>query len=179
MKGTYQANKISRTGWVPLLRLTGAVVAVGALSSSIAAGGAAGAATSSVVSTSKNTQYGTILVSGNTVYTLKASKVACKAACLKIWPPVMLPTGVAKATAGPGVNASRLGTVKRSGDRQVTYGGKALYYFIGDGGPGQVKGNLTDTWGKWSVVVTVKPAHPSTGSGGTKTTNAGSGGVSF
>jgi predicted lipoprotein with Yx(FWY)xxD motif len=164
---------------VTLVRLAGALVAVGALSTSIAAAGAAGAATSSVVSTTKNAQYGTILVNGNTVYTLKASKVACGTACLKIWPAVLLPKGVANATAGPGVNAGRLGTVKRSGARQVTYGGNPLYYFIADSGPGQVKGNLTDKWGKWSVVVTVKPAHSSSGSAGTQTTNAGSGGVAF
>jgi hypothetical protein len=85
---------------------------------------------------------------------------------------------VTTTTAGPGVNAAKLGTVPRSGGAlQVTYGGKPLYYFFKDTRPGQVGGNLTDIWGKWSVVVTVKPAHPR--SGGTATTNAGSGGVSF
>ena len=39
-----------------------------------------------VVSTTVTTKYGTILVSGKTVYTLKASKVPCTARCLKIWP---------------------------------------------------------------------------------------------
>ena len=58
---------------------------------------------------------GTILVSGKTVYTLKPSKTACSTACLKIWPALMLPKGVTKATAGKGVSASKLGTVKRSG----------------------------------------------------------------
>ena len=72
-----------------------------------------------------------------------------------------------------------VGTVAGTGGaRQVTYGGKPLYYFFLDTGPGQVKGNITDKWGKWSVVVTVKPAHASSGSG-SGGTNAGSGGVSF
>jgi hypothetical protein len=61
----------------------------------------------------------------------------------------------------------------------VTYGGKPLYWFFKDTRPGQVGGNITDKWGKWSVVVTVRPAHGSSGSGGTPTTSSGSGGVSF
>ena len=108
-----------------------------------------------VISTAKNSKYGTILVSGHTLYTLKPSKVACGAKCLKIWPEVLLPKGVTKATAGTGVSAAKLGTVKRAGGAlQVTYSGKALYKFFEDTAAGQVKGVSTDTWGKWSVVVT-------------------------
>ena len=129
------------------------------------------------ISATKITSYGTILVSGTTVYTLKASKVACTAKCLTIWPEVLLPRGATKAVAGPGVNAAKLGTVKRPGNRlQVTYGGAALYWFSKDLGPGQVKGNVTDTWGKWTVVVTVKP------NGGVTTTTqvgGGGGGIGF
>lgn len=172
-----QADKIPGTRRkVPFLRLTGAALAIGGLSTSVAASGTAGAATSTVVSTTHNAQYGTILVSGKTVYTLKPSRVACGAQCLKIWPAVLLPKGVTATTAGPGVNAARLGSVRGiGGSLQVTYGGKPLYYYFKDTSPGQVKGNFTDKWGKWSVVVTVKPAHSS----GTPTTSAGSGGVSF
>ena len=145
-----------------------------------AAAGAVGASATSVVSTRKTAQFGTILVSGKTVYTLKPSKVACGAQCLKSWPPVLLPKGVTKPRASAGVNAARLGVVKGAGGTlQVTYGGKRLYYFFKDSAPGQVNGNLTDEWGKWSVVVTAKPAHPSNKSGGSPTTSAGSGGVSF
>lgn len=141
-----------------------------------AATGTAGASTSSTVSTKKTSQFGTILVSGRTVYTLKPSKVACGAQCLKFWPPVLLPKGVTTPTASSGVNSGRLGVAKAaSGALQVTYGGQRLYYFIKDTAPGQVNGNLTDEWGKWAVVVTVKPAHPT----GSPTTSAGSGGVSF
>ena len=162
---------------VPLVRLASVALALGGLSASFAAA-AASAAMSGVVSTTHNAHFGTILVSGNAVYTLKASKVPCGIECLKVWPEVLLPKGVTTTTAGRGVNAAKLGTVSRSGGSlQVTYGGKPLYYFFKDTRPGQVGGNLTDKWGKWSVVVTVKPAHPR--SGGTPTTNAGSGGVSF
>jgi predicted lipoprotein with Yx(FWY)xxD motif len=165
----------------PILRTAGMALAVCGLAATAttAAAGTAGAATSSVVSTTHTSKLGTFLVSGKTVYTLMPSTVACKASCLKVWPEVLLPKGVTKPTAGSGVNAAKLGTVKRSGGtRQLTYSGKPLYWFVGDTGPGQVHGDVTDTWGKWSVVVTAKPAH-SSGSGGATTTSSGSGGVAF
>ena len=43
----------------------------------------------------------------------------------------------------------------------MTYAGKPLYWFSGDTAAGQVHGNVTDTWGKWSAVVTAKPARSS------------------
>ena len=65
------------------------------------------------------------------------------------------------------MSAAKLGTVKVAGGAlQVTYSGKALYWFIGDKAPGQVNGNVTDTWGKWSDVATVKPATTPTSTGG-------------
>jgi predicted lipoprotein with Yx(FWY)xxD motif len=129
-----------------------------------------------VVSTVKNSKFGTVLVSGKTLYTLKASKTACSTSCLKVWPELVLPNGVTKATAGSGVSAAKLGTIARPGGvRQVTYGGKPLYTFIGDKSSGAVSGNLTDTWGTWSDVVTVKPASGQV----TTTTSAGTGGVAF
>jgi predicted lipoprotein with Yx(FWY)xxD motif len=140
--------------------------------------GTAGAATTprtaSEISTAKDARFGTILVAGkDTVYTLKPSTTACTAKCLKAWPPVELPSGTTAATAGTGVDAAKLGTkALADGTMQVTYGGKPLYWFFKDKAPGQVKGNVTDKWGKWLAVVTVpgksKP-----------TSNAGTGGVSF
>jgi predicted lipoprotein with Yx(FWY)xxD motif len=164
-------------------RIAGAAIALGGLSGVALVEGAASAATNVVVSTTKNAKLGTILVSGKTVYTLKASKTPCSTTCLKIWPALKLPQGVKKATAGKGVSAAKLGTVKmKSGALQVTYGGKALYYFSGDSAAGQVHGNLTDTWGKWSTVVTVKPASSGSGTSsnsGSGGSTAGSGGASF
>ena len=145
-------------------RMAAVTLAVGALSSSVIIGGIAAAASRHkvkhvVVSTTVTTTYGTILVSGKTVYILKsASKVPCTARCLKIWPALLLPKGVTTPTAGKGVNAASLGVMHRGGSRQVTYSGKPLYWFIGDSAPGQVHGNITDKWGAWSVVVTLKPA---------------------
>jgi predicted lipoprotein with Yx(FWY)xxD motif len=116
-----------------------------------------------VVAAVNNARLGTILASGKTLYTL--NKKDCTAKCLKYWPPLVLPIGVTKATAGNGVKAAKLGVVRvASGARQVTYAGKALYFFLDDTAAGQVRGNnLTDPWGTWSVVVTTKPASsPST-----------------
>jgi hypothetical protein len=77
------------------------------------------------------------------------------------------------------VSGAKLGTIKRPGGRlQVTYAGKALYWFAKDKVSGQVKGNLSDTWGKWSVVVLIKPeggGSPTT----TTTTGGGGGGIGF
>src|SRR5665213_1879819 len=149
-------------------RAATAALTVGALSLSTTIGNTAGAATrhqpNRVIATTQDAQFGTILVSGKTVYTLKASKTPCTTKCLKVWPEVLVAKGTTKAQAGSGVQASMLGTIKRSGGaRQVTYGGKPLYWFSGDSGAGQVNGNVTDTWGKWSVVVTAMSAPSSAG----------------
>jgi predicted lipoprotein with Yx(FWY)xxD motif len=155
-------------------RVAAGLVAVGGLSASLFAASPASAATSHtakgvVISTLKTKKDGTVLVSGDTLYTLKPSKTACAAACQKVWPEVLLPKGVTKATAGHGVSAAKLGTVRGAGGAlQVTYAGKPLYWFIGDKAPGQVNGNVTDTWGTWTDVGTVKPA-----------SNPGTGGVAF
>ncbi len=141
-----------------------------------------------VLSTQQSSTYGTILVSGDTLYSLSPSKTACAATCLKYWPELTLPKGVNAATAGKGVAGAKIGVVHRAGGvRQVTYEGKPLYYFSGDTKPGEVKGNVTDTWGKWqSIVVSSKGASSgttttTTSSGGatTTTTSPGGGGVGF
>jgi len=161
-------------------RIATAALVAGGLSASFLTAGIAGASTgtSIVISTAKNAKLGTILVSGNTLYTLKASKTPCTTQCLTVWPAVLLPKGVTSAMAGKGVSAAKLGTVKRSGGTlQVTYSGKPLYWFSGDKAMGQVNGNVTDTWGKWSSIVTAKSAQ--SGSGSTPTTSPSSGGASF
>ena len=165
-----------------LARWVGAVVAVGGISLSVVATSEAGAASAVTVATTKNAKMGTILVSGKTLYTLKPSTTACTAACLKVWPALVLPAGVTKAKAGSGVSAAKLGTVKHNGVVQVTYGGKPLYFFVGDTKAGQVHGNVTDTWGKWTAVVTKKSANSSSSSSsnsGSGNSSAGGGGAAF
>ena len=134
-------------------------------------------AKSVVISTFHSGKLGTTLSDGRTLYTLRPSATPCTLACRKFWIPVFLPKGVMKATAGAGVSAAKLGTKKVIGGTQVTYGGKILFWFFEDKSAGQVKGNVTDTWGKWSDIVLVKPAHPTTTT--TTTTSGGGGGVGF
>jgi len=123
----------------------------------------AGAATktASVVSSADGAKLGSILVAGTTVYTLKPTKTACTAACMDEWPPVLLPHGVKKPTAGTGVDGSQLGTAKL-GTRglQITYAGKRLYWSAKDKKSGQVHATK-NKWGKWSTV-TVAAAAAST-----------------
>ncbi len=128
------------------------------ISASIA--GAAGAAGAPLVLSARAVAHvGVILQSTRTVYTLTPSHVACTATCLHYWPEVLLPRGTTKAVAAKGVDARRLGTIKRAGGRlQVTYNGKPLYWFAFDTAPGQVHGNVTDAWGKWSDVVLARVA---------------------
>jgi predicted lipoprotein with Yx(FWY)xxD motif len=146
------------TGRRVLPRAASVALALGGLTSSILVAGSAGGATSKakslVISTTTNPKYGTILVSGTTLYTLMtATKTPCGVKCLKVWPRVLLPKGVKQAKAGSGVDATKLGTVKRRGGAfQVTYAGKALYWFYEDSRPNQVKGDVKDKWGTWSVV---------------------------
>jgi len=131
-------------------------------------------ATASEVTTEKNAKLGTILVAGNTVYTQKGK--ACTGQCLKTWTPVVLPDGTTTASAGSGVDAAKLGTkTTASGATQITYGGKPLFWCTRDKAPGDVKGNVSDKFGKWSAVVVAKAS----GGASTSTTNAGTGGAAF
>ena len=142
---------------------TVALALAGLTSTVVAADPAVGAtsrAKSLVISTTTNPKYGTILVSRTALYTLKSTTNSpCGVKCLKVWPQVLLPKGVKQAKAGNGVDATKLGTVKRRGGvLQVTYAGKALYWFYEDSRPNQVKGAGKDKWGNWSVVVTSSAA---------------------
>jgi predicted lipoprotein with Yx(FWY)xxD motif len=59
-----------------------------------------------------------------------------------------------KPTAGSGVQASLLGTTKRSdGSTELTYDGHPLYLFEGDSQPGDTNGQGSDAFGApWYVV---------------------------
>jgi predicted lipoprotein with Yx(FWY)xxD motif len=144
------------------VQIAGAVVVAGALATAIGVASASGAphthAKNVVISALKSAKFGTVLTDGTTLYTLKSNAMSCTSTCHKYWIPVVLPKGDTKAVAGTGVSAAKLGTVKVKGGRQVTYEGKALFWFFEDKSAGQVKGNVTDTWGKWADVVLAKPA---------------------
>jgi len=157
---------------------SGAVTAVvGAMLTSTLWVGAVGAATTTTadtVSTTKDPKLGTILVADTTAYTLDLEGKKCTAKCAKVWHAVVLPDGTTKPSAGAGVDAKKLGTVKTAnGDRQITYDGAPLYSFAKDTSPGDVKGNVTDKFGTGAAVVTAKA------SSGGDDTDVGSGGTAF
>jgi predicted lipoprotein with Yx(FWY)xxD motif len=79
------------------------------------------------------------------------SKSKCYGSCAKVWRPLTV-KGTPKA--GGGLTASRLSTSKRkSGAKQVTYGGHPLYYFDGDSSAGDQNGQGIKSFGaRWYVV---------------------------
>jgi predicted lipoprotein with Yx(FWY)xxD motif len=135
-----------------------------------------------------------VTVSGRTLYhdSLETSDaVRCVGSCSKAWLPLLVAAG-GKPVAGPGVSASLLGTVKRPGSGellQVTYHGRPLYLFSGDGKSGEVNGQgVKGFGGTWyalapsgsvvtkSAMSSSQPAAgPSSGSGsGTSSSSGGS-----
>jgi len=77
---------------------------------------------------------------------------ACFLTCVAAWPPLLLPKGVSKPVAGPGVNAALLGTERRpDGDLQVTYNKWPLYLYRNDFAPGEANGQA-ESMGLWWVL---------------------------
>jgi predicted lipoprotein with Yx(FWY)xxD motif len=125
------------------------------------AGAAQGQAAASVdVSRStvaaRPSSYGRILFDGRgfVLYAFtkdRPGRSACAGPCAQAWPPYLVQ---ARAKAGPGVMAGRLGTTKRADGRlQVTYAGRPLYYYVGDPKPGQILcQNVREFGGLWLVV---------------------------
>ncbi len=103
---------------------------------------------------------GTILVDGRgfTLYVFAPDKHSgaskCYGKCASGWPPLVLPSGVSKAPAGPGVRPALLGQTKRKdGSVEVTYAKWPLYTWVIDSAPGAVTGqDLNNLGGKWYVI---------------------------
>jgi predicted lipoprotein with Yx(FWY)xxD motif len=140
--------------------------------------GAALAVGGPIIKGSKNPKLGTIVVNaqGMTLYHLTSERgtIKCSGSCATAWPPVLAAKG--KPTLGPGLAASKVGTIKRpDGKVQVTYNKFPLYRYYLDGKPGQAKGEgVTLGTGAWYAISTagriVKPrpsAPPATTSGTT------------
>jgi predicted lipoprotein with Yx(FWY)xxD motif len=115
-----------------------AVIGVATASSASAApsASAAGSHTLNVVRTS----VGKILVDRNglTLYLFTRDsrdkdKCAAISGCTAVWPAY---TTAGKPTAGPGVNASLLGTIKQGSREQVAYDGHPLYEYAQNNNPG-------------------------------------------
>jgi predicted lipoprotein with Yx(FWY)xxD motif len=148
----------------------------------------ASAAVGLTVKSSKNASLGATIVVSATGKALYNPTVKCTGACAETWPPLLVAAGH-KPVGGPGITASKLGTVKRAdGKMQVTYAGHALYLYSGDTTAGEVNGQ--GTAGIWHVVstsgaiVTKMPAaaggsSSSSGYGSTGTTTQSSGGYGY
>jgi predicted lipoprotein with Yx(FWY)xxD motif len=78
-------------------------------------------------------------------------RTTCSGACARAWPPY-LARGALRA--GRGARASLLATIRRTdGSRQVTYGGRPLYYYAGDRKAGQILcQNVSEFGGLWLVL---------------------------
>ncbi len=110
--------------------------------------------------------YGPVLTDpkGFVLYTYTADEpggTGCAGACLKLWPPLLLPAGVAAPVAGPGV--SGLSTLARPEGTEVTYEGLPLYTYLNDTRPGQVSGqDVVDSGGTWILATIPSASVPST-----------------
>lgn len=79
----------------------------------------------------------------------QGAKSNCYGACATAWPPLTA-TGSVSVT-GQFTAQKFLGvTTRTDGTKQVTYGGHPLYYYQGDKGPGQIKGQ--GVGGVWFLI---------------------------
>ena len=110
----------------------------------------------------RTTSIGAVLVNskGRTLYMFakdKSGKSSCTATCAKYWPPALAPS---KPTAGAGLKAALLGSMKRAdGRKQLTYNHHPLYGFTVDKQAGQTNGQGASAFGArwWAVSASGKP----------------------
>jgi predicted lipoprotein with Yx(FWY)xxD motif len=105
--------------------------------------------------TLRDSDYGRILFDGRgrALYAFtrdSRGRSVCVDTCAASWPPYLVRGSL---RAGAGVEASLLDTTQRpNGDRQVTYAGRPLYYWVGDREPGDVGcQNVSEFGGLWLV----------------------------
>jgi predicted lipoprotein with Yx(FWY)xxD motif len=142
-----------------VIPLTALSVTAAAIASSGTHGKPAAASVARSTVEVRSTSLGRILVNsqGHTLYLFKKDsrgKSACTGECAQFWPPLR---ASGAPTAGSGVSASKLGTIRRSdGKPQVTYKGHPLYTFRQDTKAGQTRGQgLTAFGASW---FTLSPA---------------------
>ena len=132
--------------------LIAALATAALLASAVPAGADSAAAPTLTV---RKSAYGRVLWDGGgrVLYAFtadRARKSVCSGACAAAWPPYI---AKGKLRAGAGVKQSLLGTIRRAdGSRQVTYGKRPLYYYVGDS-RGEVScQNVDEFGGLWLVV---------------------------
>jgi predicted lipoprotein with Yx(FWY)xxD motif len=112
------------------------------------------------VTTGTVTGLGKVLVDGQgiTLYMFRndvqGQPSRCHNICSVEWPPLVLPSGVTRPVAGPGIVSALLGTSPdASGASQITYNGWPLYVWPPDRSPGMATGQaLTNAGGLWYVL---------------------------
>ena len=72
------------------------------------------------------------------------SESQCYDACAAAWPPLLI-------EAGQTVEAPLGTTIRKDGAVQVTLNGRPIYYFVGDGKPGDINGDGLQ--GVWHIIV--------------------------
>jgi predicted lipoprotein with Yx(FWY)xxD motif len=163
VKKTAQSMRLgwSVAGLAALVLLAAACTGGGASSAGAGSSGAgpmpASGSSAAAVVDLRGSKLGQILVDGQgrTLYLFeadKAGKSACDGACAGAWPPY-LSSGAPQA--GSGVTGGSLGSSRRGdgGGTQVTYHGHPLYYYAGDGRPGDTTGQGLNQFGaKWYVL---------------------------
>jgi predicted lipoprotein with Yx(FWY)xxD motif len=116
--------------------------------------------TSTTVDSASNAALGEqVLVSaqGHTLYALSpetSTHLLCKSSeCLKLWPPLTVPSRTTKLKAGAGVHGT-LGILRRAGGTlQVTLRGVPLYRFAGDRAKSEANGQgIKSFGGTWHAV---------------------------
>jgi predicted lipoprotein with Yx(FWY)xxD motif len=129
------------------------IAVLAALAAVLALADTATAADRSVLQVRSST-YGPVLFDGRG-YALYAftydrkGKSRCYGACAAAWPPYL----VKKPKAGAGARQSLLGTTRRSdGSIQATYGGRPLYYYVGDGKGQILCQNVDEFGGLWLIL---------------------------
>lgn len=139
-----------------LTALLATVACGGSTAATIPSAAPTAVTTTATVSVSANSKLGKILVDGNgrTLYLFEkdtAPKSTCYGACATFWPPLLTKEA---PVAGAGVNASLLGTTKRSdGTLEVSYAGHPLYYVVTDHNPGDASGQDVNNFGAgWYVL---------------------------
>ncbi len=151
-------RKAGKWGVAPIRRFAvlGVAAAVGT-AGFLAVGSIASSATGTNATLSlRTTKLGPVLVNskGHTLYLFKKDRndrSACNGMCPQFWPPLL---SHGKASAGPGVKASMLGTTRRSNrSLQVTYNKHPLYTFVLDKRAGQTNGEGNLAFGaRWYSV---------------------------
>lgn len=91
---------------------------------------------------------------GRTLYVFSLDppgKSSCVGACARTWLPARSFGG--KPQPGAGVGAPSVGNIQRpDGSEQMTFNGHPVYYYNGDGSPGQSNGNGRSAFGgSWSA----------------------------